>query len=68
MMDLAGTALEPAEREMLGHPLVGSVILFSRNYEIPDAIAALVDDIHAVRSPPLLVAVDHEGGRVQRFR
>lgn len=68
MVDLAGIALEPAEREMLGHPQVGSVILFTRNYESPEQLGRLVADVHAVRSPPLLVAVDQEGGRVQRFR
>jgi beta-N-acetylhexosaminidase len=68
MVDLAGIALEPAEFEMLRHPQVGSVILFARNYESPGQIARLTADIHAVRTPPLLVAVDQEGGRVQRFR
>jgi beta-N-acetylhexosaminidase len=68
MVDLAGIALEPAERDMLRHPQVGSVILFSRNYESPDQVARLTADIHAIRTPPLLVAVDQEGGRVQRFR
>ncbi len=68
MVDLAGIALEPAERDLLRHPQVGSVILFARNYESPEQVARLAADIHAVRTPPLLVAVDQEGGRVQRFR
>ncbi|MFM2110848.1 MAG: hypothetical protein RLZZ372_1772 [Pseudomonadota bacterium] len=68
MIDLEGTALQPIERELLQHPLVGSVILFARNYENPEQIRQLVADIHAVRNPALIVGVDHEGGRVQRFR
>ena len=68
MIDLRGTALAPDEREWLASPLVGGVILFTRNYASRPELERLVAEIHAVREPPLLVAVDHEGGRVQRFR
>ncbi len=68
MIDIAGEQLSRLDHQRLRHPLVGGVILFSRNYASPDQLAALCAEIHALRAPPLLVAVDHEGGRVQRFR
>ena len=68
MLDIEGLTLSPADRDLLREPAVGGVILFTRNYESPDQIADLVAEIRALRRPPLLIAVDHEGGRVQRFR
>jgi len=66
MLDLSGTRLAAGEKEILRHPSTGGVILFARNFESPRQLRALTNDIRAER-PGLLIAVDHEGGRVQRF-
>lgn len=68
MVDIEGTELTAHEKERLRHPLVGGVILFARNFENRAQLTALCQAIHAQRNEPLLIAVDHEGGRVQRFR
>jgi beta-N-acetylhexosaminidase len=68
MLDIDGLALSPADRDILREPAVGGVILFARNFESVEQVTDLVSEIRALRSPPLLVAVDYEGGRVQRFR
>ena len=59
--------LTPEEEELLQHPHVGGVIYFSRNYQSPEQIKALSENIRQLR-PGLLLAVDQEGGRVQRFK
>jgi beta-N-acetylhexosaminidase len=68
MVDIAGLELTADDVRVLAHPLVGSVLLFARNYASPEQVSALTASIRALRAPPLLIAVDHEGGRVQRFR
>ena len=68
MVDAGGVLLEAADREMLCHPLTGGVILFARNFESGEQLRALTASIRALREPELLIAVDHEGGRVQRFQ
>lgn len=68
MLDIEGLAMSPADRDLLREPAVGGVILFSRNFKSVQQVTDLITEIRALRSPPLLIAVDHEGGRVQRFR
>lgn len=67
VVDIAGHTLTDSERERLSHPLVGGVILFRRNFVSREQLKHLTAEIRALRSPSLLIAVDHEGGRVQRF-
>lgn len=67
MVDLEGTFISEAEKALLLKPEVGGVILFTRNFVSIEQITDLVAELHNLRKPKLLVAVDHEGGRVQRF-
>ena len=67
MLDVVGQSLSDDDLRRLHHPLTGGVILFARNYESRAQVTALCAAIHHAR-PGILIAVDHEGGRVQRFR
>ena len=68
MLDVEGPSLNAADRERLSHPAAGGVILFARNYESPEQVRELIEAIHLAGSASMLVAVDQEGGRVQRFK
>jgi beta-N-acetylhexosaminidase len=68
LVGLAGPALDGAARELLRHPAVGGVVLFSRNFTGREQLLGLVTDIRALSDPRLLVCIDQEGGRVQRLR
>ena len=68
IVGIEGLELDEQTRERLCHPAVGGVILFARNYRSPDQLQRLTTDLRALRSPRLLITVDQEGGRVQRFR
>lgn len=67
MIDLEGTSLNPKECALLQHSTVGGVILFTRNFTDRAALKVLVEEIRTVAGKPILIAVDHEGGRVWRF-
>ncbi len=67
MLDIEGVELTVQDRHLLTQPAVGGVILFSRNFASREQLSALCEEIHGLRSPGLLIAVDQEGGRVQRF-
>ncbi len=68
VIDVIGHELTADDRRRLLHPLTGGVILFTRNYDSPEQLRRLTAEIHGLREPALVIAVDHEGGRVQRFR
>ncbi len=68
MLDVEGLTLTQHEQEKINHPNTGAVILFSRNYQNPEQVTTLINSIRAARDGDILIAVDQEGGRVQRFQ
>jgi len=68
VVDPRGPALADDDRRRMLHPAAGGVILFARNFENPQQLQALTEEIRSLREPQLLIGVDHEGGRVQRFK
>lgn len=68
MIDIEGLTLTPSEQEKINHPNTGAVILFSRNYHAPEQVSKLIKSIRDARNGYILIAVDQEGGRVQRFQ
>lgn len=68
MIDIAGKELSPEDKELIQHPLVGGVILFERNFEDIPQLQNLTSEIHSLGNENFIIGVDHEGGRVQRFR
>jgi beta-N-acetylhexosaminidase len=68
MIDIDGHSLSALDREKIAHPNTGALILFARNYDNPQQIQVLVADIRKARKGDILIAVDQEGGRVQRLQ
>jgi beta-N-acetylhexosaminidase len=68
LIGIPGTSLDDQDRKHLGHPAVGGVVLFKRNFSNRTQLEKMVGDIHSLRNPGLLVCIDQEGGRVQRLK
>jgi beta-N-acetylhexosaminidase len=68
LIGVAGTWLTSEERDWLQHPAVGGLVLFTRNYQSPSQLQELNQSVREAAAVPMLICVDHEGGRVQRFR
>jgi beta-N-acetylhexosaminidase len=68
MLDIQGLTLDAVDKEKLNHPNTGAIILFSRNYQDPEQVTELIKNIRAARNGDILISVDQEGGRVQRFQ